>query len=134
MTDRGSALLLVPAAVLVVLGLAVLTVDGSRALVAQRRSAAEAVSLANDLAALGVDREAYQLGGAIRLLPEAELRRLAGRLAADGQVSVRRIDDLVVEVRVETTVVPWWGRGGMPGLGPLRVGATARGDLRSTLE
>ncbi|MEM9606129.1 MAG: hypothetical protein AAGA99_01830 [Actinomycetota bacterium] len=127
--DRGSAVLLVPAAVLIVLGLAMLTVDGSRALLAQRRAAAAATAVANDLAALGVDRAGFQLDGELRLLPEPELRGLATALVADGVVTVRRVDDRSVEVRVEITVTPWWGRGALPGLGELRVGAPARGDL-----
>lgn len=127
--ERGSALLLVPVAVLIVLGLAMLTVDGSRALLAQRRASATATAVANDLAAVGVDRSAFQAGGDLRLLPEADLRRIAAGLIDDGSMTVRRIDDQSVEVRIELTVTPWWGRGSLPGLGETVVGATARGQL-----
>ena len=130
-SDRGSALLLVPVAVLIVLLLLTLTVDGGRALVVQRRAASEATAIANDLAALGLDRRAFQEEGELRLLPEAELAARAAPLLRRGQLSVRRIDDLTVEVRVTDSVVPWVGNGSLPGWGAIDVGATARGELRS---
>lgn len=129
--ERGSALLLVPVAVLIVLMLAVLTIDGGRALLVQRRSAGEAAAIANDLAALGLDRSAFQQEGALRLLPERELIARAAALPRDGDLTVRRIDDRTVEVRVSRSVTPWLGNGSLPGWGILEVGATARGVLRS---
>ena len=129
--DRGSALLLVPVAVLIVLMLMILTVDGGRALLVQRRSAAEAATIANDLAALGLDRQAFQEEGILRLLPEGELVARATGLAGDGQIAVTRVDDLTVEVRISRSVVPWLGNGSLPGWGVVEVGATARGVLRS---
>jgi hypothetical protein len=124
-------LLLVPVAVLIVLMLAVLTIDGGRALLVQRRSAGEAAAIANDLAALGLDRSAFQQEGALRLLPEGELIARAAALPRDGDLTVRRIDDRTVEVRVSRSVTPWLGNGSLPGWGVLEVGATARGVLRS---
>ena len=132
-TDRetGSALLLVPIALLVVLMLALLTVDGGRALLVHRRSAAEATTIANDLAAVGVDRRAFQEDGVVRLAPEAELRRLTDSLPAVGRLTVTRIDDLTVEVRVTRSVTPWMGNGSLPGWGVIEVGAAARGSIRA---
>ena len=117
--DRGSALLLVPVAVLIVLMLAILTVDGGRALLVQRRAAGDAASIANDLAALGLDRRAFQEDGVVRLLPEDDLAARAAGLFGAGDASVRRIDDLTVEVRIRRSVVPWLGNGSLPGWGVL---------------
>ena len=129
--ERGSALLLVPAAVLIVLMLMILTVDGGRALLVQRRAAGDAATIANDLAALGLDRRAFQEEGLVRLLPEGDLLARAAGLPHDGEISVTRLDDLTVEVRVRRSVAPWLGNGSLPGWGVLEVGATARGVLRS---
>lgn len=129
--ERGSALLLVPVAVLVVLMLLTLTIDGGRALLVQRRTASDATAIANDLAALGLDRRAFQEDGAVRLLPEAELAARATTLPRDGDLSIRRVDDLTVEVVITRSVVPWVGNGSLPGWGVIEVGATARGELRA---
>ncbi len=133
--DTGSALLLVPAAVLVVVAVAVLSVDGGRALAVQRATASAASAVANDVAALGFDRGVYQLDGTIRLVDSGRLGALArARLGSQGRAApwaleVARLDDRRVQVRVSTSVEPWWGRGPLPGIGRRTVGATAVGYL-----
>ncbi len=74
--DRGSALLLVPAGVLIVALLASVAVDSTAAFLAQREAEAAASSLANDLASLALDESSLRHRGPYRVDP-SRLRRLS---------------------------------------------------------
>ena len=69
--QRGSVLLLFPAAVLIVLVLAAITVDSSIAFLAQRELANATAAAANDAAGLAVDSQAFYQGDRIELNPYA---------------------------------------------------------------
>ncbi|MCY3584358.1 MAG: hypothetical protein F4Y76_05180 [Acidimicrobiales bacterium] len=74
-SERGSALLLVPAGVLIVALLASVAVDSTAAFLAQREAQAAASSLANDLVSLALDESSLRYHGSYRLSP-SRLRRL----------------------------------------------------------
>lgn len=69
--ERGSILLLFPAAVLVVLVLAAITVDSSIAFLAQRELANATAAAANDASAMAVDGRAFYRDDRIELDPYA---------------------------------------------------------------
>jgi len=69
--QRGSALLLFPAAVLIVLVLAAITVDTSIAFLGQRELANATAAAANDAASRAVDGQAFYQGDRIELDPYA---------------------------------------------------------------
>ena len=68
-SERGSALLLVPAGVLIVALLGSIAVDSTAAFLAQREAEAAASSLANDLVSLAVDESSLRHQGAYRVSP-----------------------------------------------------------------
>ena len=74
--ECGSALLLVPAGVLIVALLASVAVDSTAAFLAQREAEAAASSLANDLASLALDESSLRHRGSYRVDP-SRLRRLS---------------------------------------------------------
>lgn len=74
--ERGSALLLVPAGVLIVALLASIAVDSTAAFLAQREAQAAASSLANDLVSLALDEPSLRRHGSYRL-DSSRLRRLS---------------------------------------------------------
>jgi Tfp pilus assembly protein PilE len=74
-SERGSALLLVPAGVLIVALLASIAVDSTAAFLAQREAQAAASSLANDLVSLALDESTLRHHGSYRL-DASRLRRL----------------------------------------------------------
>ncbi len=127
-SDRGSAALLVPVGVLVVVILGGLTVDIGRAVAVQRSVSSRAVAVANDLGVLGIDRDAFLDQGAVRLRPEADLRRIAAGVGAagPGEVTVTRVSDQEVVVEVVATVDPVFVPGSL-GLGATEVHARATG-------
>jgi len=69
--QRGSVLLLFPAAVLIVLVLAAITVDSSIAFLAQRELANATAAAANDAAGRAVDSQAFYQDDRIELDPDA---------------------------------------------------------------
>ena len=79
-TERGTALVLVPACMLVVLGLATIAVDGAVLHAAQRRLVAICAAAADDAAGM-VDARAVQLDGSVRLDPAAATRVAMARLS-----------------------------------------------------
>ncbi|MBK9181086.1 MAG: hypothetical protein IPM45_16275 [Acidimicrobiales bacterium] len=81
--ERGSALLLFPAAVAVVLVLSAIAVDLSIALLGQRELAAAAAAAANDAVAAGLDEAAFRSTGEYRLDPARV--DAAVRSSIDGQ-------------------------------------------------
>ena len=112
-SERGSALLLVPAGVLIVALLASIAVDSTAAFLAQREAQAAASSLANDLVSLALDESSLRHHGSYRLsasrlrrLEPWSLRATRDRLSAvfePGSVSVaiRAAGPAAVRVSVE---------------------------------
>jgi hypothetical protein len=72
--ERGSVLALVPAAILIVVVLAAITVDTAVALLGEREAAALAEGAANDAVAAALDEHAYRSTGEYRI-DEARARR-----------------------------------------------------------
>ncbi len=70
--ERGSALLLVPAGILIVLVLTAITVDASLGFMAERSAANIASSAANDMVSLGIDIEHFRDTGKYRLAGNLE--------------------------------------------------------------
>lgn len=70
-TEAGTALMLVPAAVLVLLILGAIVVDSAVVFLAQRELNNRAAAAANDSAALGLDEASYYVGGEVCLNPTA---------------------------------------------------------------
>ena len=71
MNERGSVLLLFPAAVLIVIALSAITVDTSIAFLAQRELANATAAAANDAASRAIDGQAFYQGDRITLDPAA---------------------------------------------------------------
>lgn len=136
-SDRASALMLVPACMLVVLCLLGIAVDGAAVHAAQRRLQAVCDSVADDAAGM-VDGRLLQTGGVVRLDAGAAVH-LANRLvparplwATSAVTSVVRADDRdgTVDLQVETHVDHLL-LGRLPGgLGGTRLRARCRGRLR----
>lgn len=136
--QAGSALLLMPAAVLIVLVLGALAVDRAVAFGAQRELVVTAQAAANDAVALGIDVDGVRTGERPTLDPELVDRAVAASVAAtvaagDEPISVAwSVDGGTIEVRlaqrVELVFAP-----GVPGADEhLVVRASARADLRRT--
>jgi hypothetical protein len=95
--ERGSALMLMPAGVLIVMVLGAVAVDMSLAFQAERAVAGAAHAAANDAAAAAVDAAAFYGDGTLRIDPEraAEVARTSVALRRD-----QHLDDLEVAVAV----------------------------------
>ena len=78
--EHGTALVMVPACMLVVLGLGTVAVDGAVLHAAQRRLLAICAAAADDAAGM-VDAKAVQFDGSVRLDPTAARRVALARLA-----------------------------------------------------
>ena len=112
-TERGSALLLVPAGALIVALLASIAVDSTAAFLAQREAQAAASSLANDLVSLALDESWLRRHGSYRLDPSrlAQLQPWSRRMAQErlsavfepGSVSVTVTAAGPAAVRVSVT-------------------------------
>jgi hypothetical protein len=130
--ERGSVLLLLPVAVLILVALAGISVDGAVALGAQRDLVATAEAAASDAAALGVDLDGLRRDGQVRLDATRVERAVALAAAhADGVVRHRwevRGGALVVHLERRVRLV---FAGGVPGAARTRlVTATASAELR----
>ena len=107
--ERGTALVMVPACMLVVLGLGTVAVDGAVLHAAQRRLLAICAAAADDAAGM-VDARAVQLDGTVRLDPAAARRVALARLAPARRIGeqvgppVVRGDAAAGTVDVATTV------------------------------
>jgi hypothetical protein len=108
--DRGSVLMLMPAAVLVVLLLGAIAFDLSVVFLRQRQASSLAVDVANDLATAALDEAALRRDGTYRLDPDAA-GDLAGALVAASDLADEIVDVEVavlgadaVEVRVVLAV------------------------------
>src|SRR4051794_38612130 len=96
MDERGSALMLMPAAVLVFVVLGAIAVDFAVAFLGEREVSNAAAAAANDVAGAALDRDRLYADGALRLDPQAADR--AGRSA----VAAAGLDDLDdIQVRVD---------------------------------
>lgn len=131
--ERGSVLLLMPAAVLVVIILGALSVDRALVFGAQRELVNEAQAAANDAAALGIDVDALRAGGAVRYDRDRIDRAVRSSLAGVDGITVRWvIDGDEIVVRLERRVSYVFTKG-VPGAADTAVvHATARARLVRT--
>jgi Flp pilus assembly protein TadG len=97
MGERGSALMLMPAAVLVFVVLGAIAVDFAVAFLGEREVSNAAAAAANDVAGAALDRDRLYADGALRLDPQEADR--AGR-AAVAAAGLDDLDDLQVRVDV----------------------------------
>jgi uncharacterized membrane protein len=108
MSERGSVLLLFPAAFMIVLVLGALAIDAGAVFLRQRDLAAAAGAAANDAATLGIDRHRLRTDGEVWLDPilvEAAVQSaLASRGALDGLLEPPRVA-VVDGRRVEVTLM-----------------------------
>lgn len=106
--QRGSVLMLMPAAVLVVLLLAAISVDLSLVFLRQRQASGVAIDVANDLASAALDEAAFRSTGEFTLDP-ARAERLGRAFIDSSDVAgdVVGVDIDVIgadEVRVTLTL------------------------------
>jgi hypothetical protein len=130
--ERGSVLLLFPAAVLIVVVLAALTVDRAVAFGAQRDLVATAQAAAADAVAAGVDLDRLRIDGAVRLDPaRVEAAVALATATADGTVRHEwEVRGSLLVVRLERRVRLVFA-GGVPGGSRTElVTATASAELR----
>ncbi len=98
--ERGSVLLLFPAALLIVMVLAAIAVDLSAAFLAQREVADAAAAAVNDAAGEGVANRAFYQRNLVQLDPPTVERLAAERVRR--LLSSDRYRDVQVDVRVST--------------------------------
>jgi Flp pilus assembly protein TadG len=108
--ERGSVLLLMPAAVLIVIVLASLCVDFAIAFLGEREVSSLAQSAANDAATAAVDQDHLRETGEFRLDPERVEQVVAATIAASStevDLEAPRVEVTVIDgepaVRVELT-------------------------------
>lgn len=130
--ERGSVLMLMPAAVLIVIVLGAIAVDRAVVFGAQRDLVATAQAAADDGAA-AIDLAALRADGVVRIDRAAVDRAVAAATAAaraDGSLTVTwsiQGDDVVVRLERRVALV---FSGGVPGTAPDQmVRATARSSL-----
>lgn len=133
--DRGSAVLLVPALVLIGIVLSAIAVDSAIALQAERDLSALVAAAANDAAGAALADAAFYEEGRIRIDPAAARRAAAAAVAAR---TPHPVDGLDVRVEVGATTVRVTATGtvdrlfaaAIPGAGrPARVDAEATARL-----
>ena len=127
--DRGSALLLIPAAVLIVVLLGSLAVDSAIVFTAQRQLADAAAAAANDAVTAGLAEDAFYRCEGVRLNPERVREVVVASLEAraadivDAVQSVSTGHDAAgvptVTVHVEGSVTPLFAPA-LPGGGTMR--------------
>ena len=100
--DRGSALMLMPAAFVVVMVLAAITMDLSLVHLGRREAIAAAEAAANDAATFGLDETAYRTGAGYSLDPTRAHRAMEQSIVGAGLS-----DDLVSppQLTIEGTTV-----------------------------
>ena len=96
--DRGSVLLLMPAAVLIVLVLASIAVDFGIAFVGERELASLASHAANDAATAALDEAHLRATGEYRI--DADLAERVARAAIDSSSTEVELDEPVVEILI----------------------------------
>lgn len=106
-SERGSSLMLMPAAVLVFVVLGAFCVDFAAIHLGQRELVTAAQGAANDAAAAGFDEDAFYAGGDVTLDP-AQARRAAAASLADNAPEARivgfAVDVAESSVEVELTL------------------------------
>lgn len=128
--QRGSVLMLMPAAVLIVLVLGALAVDRAVVFGAQRDLINTAQAAANDAVTLGIDVDQVRAGGDVQYDPariEAAIRRSLSQ--ADGAVLTGwtiQGDQLVVRLEKRVEYVFTKGVPGAPDTAVVRATARAR--------
>ena len=128
--ERGSAMLLIPAAVLIVVLFAAVALDSAEAFLVQRELAAAADAMANDAIA-GIDPDLVFTGAGaqiddvrlVRLVTQSLSERAADLAEPDVPV-IRRLPGDGVEIELGAAVRPFFGRLLHPG--GWKVRATAR--------
>jgi Putative Flp pilus-assembly TadE/G-like len=127
--DRGSVLMLMPAAMLVMIVLAAITLDLGLVYLRRTEVAAAADAAANDAVTYGLDEAVYRGGGGYVLDPARvraavdrtiESHHLAGRLAAPPELIVTAT---TVQVRLTARVDFVFARA-LPGVDSTEVAAT----------
>ncbi len=83
-TDRGSVLMLLPAAFMILLVLGAIAVDLTAIRVGQRSLLSSATDAANDAVTVGLDESAFRAGEGYRLDPERVRSAVYGVLFAKG--------------------------------------------------
>jgi Flp pilus assembly protein TadG len=101
MGERGSALALVPAAVLVFVVLGAIAVDFTVAFLAERGVSNAAAAAANDVAGAALDQERFYADGAIRL--DAAAAQSIGRSSVEA-AGLDHLEDVDVRVSVRGDV------------------------------
>lgn len=125
--ERGSSLVLMPAAVLVFVILGAFAVDFAAIQLGQREMVSDAQAAANDAAAAGYDTAAFYEGGEIVFDPTAARRAAELSLAANSdeyRLRSVQVDDGAIVVVVEGAVPTIFSKA-LPGA-PDRVDLTAR--------
>lgn len=111
--QRGSVLMLMPAAFLVLLLLGSIAVDSALVLLAQRDAHDAAFDIANDAAGAGIDLDQLRRTSDVALSPD-RVRELARTHPALDRSSLRLVsvqtEGTRVRVVVETEVTPLFGR------------------------
>lgn len=137
-SERGSALMLVPAAVLVLVVLAAIAVDSSVVLLGQRELANAAAAAANDAATVAIDVDRLRRDDCIDVREDdaydvaltAALTQTDAVRVRPGDVAVE-VDDLEVTVSISGEVEHIFAKG-VPGTRrTTRVSATSTAALRT---
>lgn len=131
MSQRGSVLMLMPAAVMIVLVLGAIAFDLSVVHLGERELVDAASAAANDAVTYGLDEEALRNDGVYRLDPSrveeaVGLSLDAGGMAGDlTSVEIRPVGDDGVSVTLTMTVDYVFARA-LPGPGTTTIDATAQ--------
>lgn len=100
--EHGSALLLVPTGVLIMIVLGAVMVDSAAAFLAEREAESTAAALANDLATLSVDETALRLGGTY-VISAARVNQLKPTIQATAEEQLSEVfvaGTVQVDVRI----------------------------------
>ncbi len=119
MTERGSALLLVPTMVLVVIGLAAVSVDGAVIAAEQRELVSAAQAAAADGASAGVDVDGLRANGSLQYDPIRVGRSIQRSVAAHAPEAtvrwMRHNNRIEVRLCADVSLVFARGLGGRSG-------------------
>ena len=119
-SERGSALLLVPAGVLIVALLAGITIDSAAVFLAQREASAATSSLANDLVSLALDEAALRHHGTYRV----DASRLRQLRAASQRMATERLSAVFEPESVSVVI---------SAVGPAAVRVSVSGSARRVI-
>lgn len=136
-TSRGSVLMLMPAAVLIVLLLGAIAVDSAIVYLGQRQAYNVAFDAANDAAGAGFDADIARTTGEFVYDPDRIEALALAAVEAAGVHDLRLVETnaepggvvaVTVEITIDHLFVQVFGRGGSE---PLAVTARATGEVRS---